>query len=126
MTVSVEEAVTKSSTKTSLLQPVQVTENELKNAKDCPTKYENQDMEFTHDFIQRELDTFNLSLDGCDKCSQIVSHFTNPKALLDHFALDKIKWIPFPHCKLLNPAPNLTTPLWEPQNAHLQLNHERP
>ena len=39
MTASSQESVTP----VSLLQPVTITENELKSASDCPTKYENQD-----------------------------------------------------------------------------------
>ena len=111
---------------TSLLQPVQITENELKSASTCPTKYKHQNTLFSHDFIQKELNKFSLSLDRCEKCSDVVSHFINPKALLDHLALDQIKWIPFPNSILQNPAPGMKIPIWDPQNSHLQLNKNCP
>ena len=109
-----------------LLQPVLVTENEWTDAKECPTYYSNKDSVFTHAFIQKEIEKYHLTLDGCDKCSAVMRHFVDPRALMDHMAIDNIIWVPFPHSIQENPAPGLQVPLWDPQNIHVQLNPHRP
>ena len=112
MTFSQEENVNPISP---LLQTVKITENEWNTVPECPTKYANQETIFTHDFIQKQIDKYNLTLDRCDKCSTIIGHFVNPKLLIDHLALDKITWVKFPNSILKHPMPQFSVPLWDPK-----------
>ena len=113
-------------TQSPLLQPVLITDDDQAKAKPCVMFHSNQDIVFTHAFIKNEIEKYNLTLEGCDKCSPITRHFVDPKALIDHLAINKIIWVCFPQSILRNPAPQLNLPLWDPENINIQLNKSRP
>ena len=93
-------------TQPNLLQPMLVTNAEQAQARPCDTfQNYNQDIVFTHSFISNELKKYNLTLYGCDKCSAITKHFIDPRALIDHLAINKIIWVCFPESILRNHAP---------------------
>ena len=114
-------------TQSNLLQPVLITDNEKNETKPCDTfQNPNHDIVFTHAFIKNELQKYNLTLDGCDKCSPVTKHFIDPRALIDHLAEQKIIWVCFPESIMRNPAPDLSSPLWDPENINVQLQKSRP
>ena len=105
-----------------LLDPVFINDNEKNEAKPCDMfQNPNQDIVFTHAFITNELEKYSLTLDGCDKCSPVTKHFIDPRALVDHFAEQEIVWICFKESILRNPAPDLYSPIWDPETINVQL-----
>ena len=78
-----------------ILDPISLDDVQSPSIETDPVSYQHPvyDIQFSHDFIISELDKFNIPLDGCNKCSQLVQHFTDPHSLHDKVSEQQIRWI---------------------------------
>ena len=53
--------------------------------------FQNQplDIDFTHKYIQSEIERFNLTTENCLTCSPLIKHFSSPSALMTHWLRSK-------------------------------------
>ena len=46
-------------------------------------QHPSHDITFSHEFIMSEMEKFDLTAEGCQKCSELVQHFQDPRSLHD-------------------------------------------
>ena len=113
--------------KQNLLQPISIDlDNEISDETKVTFQHPVNDIVFSHEFIISELNKFDLSVEGCLKCSKVLGHFMDPKSLYDKLAEDNITWIKNPESILTNPCPNIKIPISDPKNVYLSKPDTRP
>ena len=85
-----------------------------------------KDICFSHDFMEKEILKYNLPMDSCPNCSAISKHFQDIQGACDVVANREVTWHPLEGSIMSCPAPDLTTPLTDPQNMSRPLNPSRP
>ena len=81
---------------------------------------------FSHQFIQSEIERFDLVNEGCGNCNLLSRHFEDPRSNFDRLTEAGISWIQHPSAIMTSPFPNIKQPAWDPVNVDVIHPESRP
>ena len=110
----------------SLLDLIPIADEE--NVPQCEgsSYFDPQQVVLSHDLLASEIQKFGLDLSSCINCSPLIRHLVDPHSLYKKMSEDKIQWIQDPEAKMECPHPSLKTPIFDPSNADIEVNPQRP